>query len=68
MMNIGIRPTIDGSTRVIEVNLFDFDKDIYGQSLTVHLHHYIRGEVKFAGLDALKQQLSLDREKALELM
>lgn len=69
MMNIGIRPTIDGSTRVIEVNLFDFDKDIYGQSLTVHLYHYIRGgEVKFSGLDALKQQLSLDRENALNVL
>ncbi|NCI47049.1 bifunctional riboflavin kinase/FAD synthetase [Sediminibacterium soli] len=68
MMNIGIRPTIDGSTRVIEVNIFDFDRDIYGQELVVSLHRYIRGEVKFSGLDALKQQLSEDRIDAMRFL
>ncbi len=68
MMNIGNRPTIDGSRRVIEVNLFDFDKDIYGQELQVHLHYYLRGEVKFNGLDELKLQLEKDRMTSVGLL
>ena len=66
MMNIGLRPTVDGKKRVIEVNIFNFDEDIYGQTLQVHLHHYLRGEVKFAGLDALKEQLFKDKLAAEE--
>ena len=61
MMNIGVRPTVDGSKRVIEVNIFDFDRDIYHETLKVSVIQYIRGEVKFNGLEALKQQLMLDR-------
>lgn len=68
MMNIGIRPTVDGNKRVIEVNIFDFAEDIYGQTLQVHLHHYLRGEVKFNGLEELKAQLLKDREAALALL
>lgn len=64
MMNIGIRPTVDGKKRVIEVNIFDFDEDIYGQTLQVQVHHYLRGEVKFNGLDELKQQLQKDKLSA----
>ncbi len=60
MMNIGVRPTVDGKKRVIEVNIFDFDKDIYGKTLQVNLHHYLRGEVKFNGLEELKAQLQKD--------
>ncbi len=68
MMNIGIRPTIEGVQRVIEVNLFDFDQDIYGKKLQVFVHGYHRSEQKFEGLDALKLQLGIDKqiaEKAL---
>lgn len=68
MMNIGIRPTIDGKARVIEVNIFDFNEDIYDQIIQVHIHAYIRGEVKFNGLDALKNQLKEDAVKAKELL
>jgi len=66
MMNIGLRPTVDGSKRTIEVNLFDFDKDIYGQILRVSVKYYLRGEVKFNGLDGLKEQLAKDKTQALE--
>jgi riboflavin kinase/FMN adenylyltransferase len=66
MMNIGVRPTVDGSKRVIEVNIFDFDEDIYGQTLQVQFHHFLRGEVKFKGLEELKEQLRKDKIKALE--
>ncbi len=64
MMNIGVRPTVDGTKRTIEINLFDFDEDIYGETLTVTLKHWLRSEVKFSGLDALKEQLAKDRENA----
>ncbi|MDB5201209.1 MAG: bifunctional riboflavin kinase/FAD synthetase [Ferruginibacter sp.] len=60
MMNIGIRPTVDGSKRVIEVNIFDFDELIYGRKLTIGFKKWLRSEVKFNGLDALKQQLAAD--------
>ncbi len=68
MMNIGIRPTVDGKKKVIEVNIFDFDQDIYGETLQVHIHHYLRGEVKFNGLDELKEQLRKDKLAAVELL
>ena len=64
MMNIGVRPTVDGTKRTIEVNIFDFDEDIYGQTLRIYVKAYLRGEVKFAGLDALKEQLTKDAVEA----
>ncbi len=68
MMNIGTRPTVDGSFRLSEVNLFDFNKDIYGRHLTVWIHHFLREEKKFSGLDALKQQLKSDQEQSIKLL
>ncbi|MEO6732442.1 MAG: bifunctional riboflavin kinase/FAD synthetase [Ferruginibacter sp.] len=64
MMNIGFRPTVDGTRRVIEVNIFDFDKDIYGENLTITLKKHLRSEVKFNGLDELKTQLAKDKQAA----
>ncbi len=68
MMNIGFRPTVDGKKRTIEVNIFDFDKDIYGETIVVKLLHYIRSEVKFNGVDALKEQLNKDRIAIKEVL
>ena len=68
MMNIGIRPTVDGTTRVIEVNIFDFDKDIYGETLTITLKKHLRREVRFNGLDALKEQLAKDKISAIQAL
>ena len=66
MMNIGIRPTIDNTARrVIEINLFNFDQDIYGRNLKVTLRKFLRPEQKFAGLEVLKAQLGQDRIEAL---
>jgi riboflavin kinase/FMN adenylyltransferase len=64
MMNIGTRPTVDGTRRVIEVNIFDFNGDLYGRQLRIFVKKHLRDEEKFAGLDALKQQLAKDRENA----
>ena len=68
MMNIGVRPTVDGKKRMIEVNIFDFSENIYGQTLKVSVMDYIRGEEKFNGLDALKVQLEKDKNTALQLL
>lgn len=69
MANTGLRPTIgdraDGDF-IIEVNIFDFDGDLYGQTLKVWFIDRIRDEEKFSGLDALKAQLEQDRVKAKE--
>lgn len=64
MMNIGIRPTIDGKKRTIEVNIFDFDEVIYAEIIKVTLKKRLRAEIKFDGLDALKNQLALDAVSA----
>jgi riboflavin kinase/FMN adenylyltransferase len=68
MMNIGLRPTVDGSHRVIEVNIFDFSDDIYGKILRVSLKKHLRNEQKFGGLDGLKEQLGKDRAAAAEAL
>lgn len=65
MLYIGNRPTINGATRNIEVNLFDFNREIYGDSLTIHFQSYIRGDIRFDGLDALRAQLDRDKEDSL---
>jgi riboflavin kinase/FMN adenylyltransferase len=65
MMNIGVRPTVDGLRRMIEVNLFDFDEDIYGKLMKVQIVKRLRDEKKFNGLDELKQQLQNDKQAAM---
>ncbi|HVZ08244.1 bifunctional riboflavin kinase/FAD synthetase [Rhodopila sp.] len=67
--NIGRRPTVNaGPESRLEVNLFDFSGDLYGQEITVALHVYIRAEVKFSGLDALKAQIAADAREARRLL
>ncbi|WP_428488028.1 bifunctional riboflavin kinase/FAD synthetase [Rhodopila sp.] len=67
--NIGRRPTVNAGTESrLEVNLFDFDRDLYDQEITVALHTYIRAEVKFSGLDALKAQIATDAAEARMLL
>ena len=68
MMNIGVRPTVGGTKKVIEVNIFDFNESIYDQTIRVYIHFYLRSEVKFNGLDALKEQLHADKTSALKLL
>ena len=65
MLNIGVRPTVDGTVRTIEAHLFDFDKEIYGEDLELELLHYLRPEQKFNGLDLLVKQIQVDKESAL---
>ena len=62
MMNIGTRPTLNGNKQTIEVHIFEFDKNIYDSTLTVHFIEKIRDEKKFESLDELKKQLIKDKE------
>ncbi|NBW70260.1 MAG: bifunctional riboflavin kinase/FAD synthetase [Bacteroidetes bacterium] len=68
MMNIGHRPTFDGKQQSIEVNIFDFEKSIYGQNIRIEPVQRIRDEKKFTNIDALKSQLHQDREECLRIL
>ena len=65
MAYIGQRPTINGMTRNIEVNIFDFNKEIYGQTIVMTFLQFLRHDVKFTGLEALKAQLHEDKQNTL---
>jgi riboflavin kinase/FMN adenylyltransferase len=61
VLNIGLRPTVaEGLARTIEVHLLDFSGDLYGQDLEITFQEYLRGEKKFAGLEALQTQIAED--------
>ena len=66
MAYIGQRPTINGMTRNIEVNIFDFNQEIYGQLITMNFLKFLRHDVKFTGLGALKDQLHEDKLATLK--
>ena len=68
MMSIGFRPTVNGKKRVVEVNLFDFDREIYGNIIRVAVKKYLRNEVKFDGLEALNLQLHKDKDESLKVL
>ncbi|MDX2163833.1 MAG: bifunctional riboflavin kinase/FAD synthetase [Gammaproteobacteria bacterium] len=65
--NIGSRPTVDGRRHFLEVHIFDFDKDIYGEYIEVEFVHKIRDEKKFDSLNALQEQIKLDIQLARDL-
>ncbi len=66
--NLGRRPTVEGAEERLEVWLFDFDEDLYGQTLETDLVAFIRPERKFDGLDALKAQIAADAADARRLL
>ena len=68
MMSIGFRPTVDGKKRVIEVNIFDFTKEIYGQELRVYVKKYLREEIKFDSLEELVKQIDQDKVESLNVL
>ncbi len=68
MVNAGTRPTISGKSLTVEVNIFDFSGDLYGQTLAVTFIDRIRDEKKFDGLDHLVQQLHQDKLTAQKLL
>lgn len=68
MMSIGFRPTVDGKHRVIEVNVFDFSKDIYGKTMRVFVKKFLRAEVKFNTLEDLVKQIDQDKIDSLHVL
>lgn len=68
MMSIGFRPTVDGKKRVFEVNIFDFDEEIYGEILRVHVKQYLRSEKKFESLPDLVKQIDQDKVESLKIL
>ena len=69
MLYIGRRPTVNNGDHVsYEVNILDFDKDIYNKHIVVSFMKYVRGDVKFESLDGLKVQLEKDREEVRQLL
>jgi len=68
MLNIGFRPTVNGTTRTIETHIFDFNQNLYGQVITIGFVEKIRGEKKFENLEALSKQLTLDRKDAMKIL
>jgi riboflavin kinase/FMN adenylyltransferase len=68
MLNIGMRPTVDGNQQTIEAHLFDYEGDLYEKQLTVKLKYFLREEQKFENIEALKAQLIRDQELAKSLL
>lgn len=69
MANIGKRPTLNNGNKLsIEVNLFDFEEDIYGEDITLEFISFLRLEFKMCGIEELKHQLTLDRNNAQRIL
>ena len=68
MLNIGTRPTFDGSTTTIEANIFDFNDDIYGQPMTIAFCFRLRNEQRFDSVEALEKQLHKDKKEVEKRM
>jgi len=65
---IGTRPTLNGISRNIEVNLFDFNRDIYGQQISMEFHNFVREDIKFTSLAELTDQLAKDKIEVMTLL
>jgi riboflavin kinase / FMN adenylyltransferase len=69
VMNVGKKPTVQDTDKIfVEVFIFDFSEDIYGDLLHVRVYNRLRGEQRFASVDALKEQLKKDEENARALL
>ena len=68
MMSIGFRPTVDGKKRVVEVNIFDFDNEIYDETLRVYVKKYLRPEAKFETVEDLVKQIGQDKIESLKIL
>ncbi len=66
--NLGMRPSFDPPKELLEPYFFDFNEDLYGQSIEVELHHFLRGEARFDNLEDLKTQMALDCDTAKALL
>lgn len=68
IVNIGVKPTINGTELLVESHLLGFEGDLYGKKITVRLVKRIRDEIRFEGLEQLKQQLNIDKMSVLNII
>jgi len=69
MVNIGYRPTLDNGHQLsIEVNIFDFDSDIYGKPIKLHFIRFLRLEFKLGSIEQLREQLSHDKQLSINIL
>ncbi len=66
--NAGTRPTVDGVRRSLEIHLFDFNQEIYGQYIEIEFIQFVRSEMRFDGLQSLQEQIAKDVLKAREIL
>ena len=66
--NLGLRPTVHGKSRALEVHLFDHDADLYGQPLEIRFRRHLRAEIKFPSVDALRSQIQRDAQEAKKIL
>jgi riboflavin kinase/FMN adenylyltransferase len=66
--NLGVRPTVDGENRALEVHLFGFEGDLYGEVLEVEFVRHLRGEIRFESLEALKEAIARDARQAADFL
>ncbi|UII30502.1 bifunctional riboflavin kinase/FAD synthetase [Fulvivirga ulvae] len=68
MLNIGFRPTVNGKTKTIEAHIFNFNEDIYGETISIDFIKRIRDEIKFNDVEELKKQLASDKSLAIKIL
>jgi riboflavin kinase / FMN adenylyltransferase len=68
MLSIGNRPTLENSIDRVEINLFDFDQEIYGKTIRVIVKKFLRRQEKYSSLDELKKQLDIDKKNSLAVL
>ncbi|MEM6908445.1 MAG: bifunctional riboflavin kinase/FAD synthetase [Pseudomonadota bacterium] len=66
--NLGIRPNFNPPKELLEPHFFDFSGDLYGQEIEIAFHHFLRGEAKFDGIEALTDQMEKDCDRAKQLL
>ena len=68
MTNVGVRPSVDGTKRLLETHLFGFERSLYDSKLRVELLEKIRDEKKFSSVEELQEQISKDSTKIKEIL
>lgn len=68
MANAGIKPTLEAQDFSIEVNIFDFSQQVYGEEMTVYFYDYIREERKFPAFEELRKQIELDKQQITRIL
>ena len=68
MLSVGTRPTLENSDERVEVNLFDFDEDIYGETLKVTVKRFLRNQERYNSLQELIKQLAIDKAESLNIL